>query len=104
MCRELKDLGLKSGAKHKKPMLTKKHIAAHLKWAKVHEGWTLENWKRVIWSDETKINRIGSDGRKWIWKRPEEKLNKRLVQKTVKHRGGICHEKRLGIGQRLMGP
>jgi hypothetical protein len=88
MQRELKDLGLKSGAKRKRPMLTKRHIAARLEWAKAHEGWTLEDWKRVIWSDETKVNRIGSDGRKWIWKRPGEKLSKRLVQETVKHGGG----------------
>jgi hypothetical protein len=27
--------------------------------------WTVEDWKRVIWSDETKINRFGSDRRQW---------------------------------------
>ena len=43
---------------------------------------------RVIWSDETKVNRIGSDGRKWVWKKEKENLNPRLVQPTVKHGGG----------------
>jgi hypothetical protein len=28
----------------------------------------VEDWKKVVWSDETKTNRLGSDGRKWVWK------------------------------------
>ena len=31
-------------------------------------NWTVEDWKRVLWSDETKINRVGSDGRTYTWK------------------------------------
>ena len=42
---------------------------------------------RVIWSDETKVNCIGSDGRKWVWKKEKENLNPRLMQLTVKHGG-----------------
>jgi hypothetical protein len=48
----------------------------------------VEDWKRVIWSDETKINRLGSDGRKWVWKKPGEGLSDRLVEGTVKFGGG----------------
>ena len=54
--------------------------------AESHKDWTVEDWKRVIWSDETKINRLGSDGKKWVWKRPGEGLSDRLVQGTVKLR------------------
>jgi len=25
-------------------------------------------WKQVIWSDETKINLFGSEGKKWVWR------------------------------------
>ena len=42
----------------------------------------------MIWSDETKINRLGSDGRKWAWKKPGEGLSERLVESTVKFGGG----------------
>lgn len=41
-----------------------------------------------MWTDETKINRFGSDGRKWVWKAPNEGLTERSVQPTVKHGGG----------------
>ena len=61
---------------------------AHLKFAKYHENWTVEDWKRVLWSDETKINRIGSDGRVYTWKQKGESLLDRITTSTVKHGGG----------------
>ena len=42
----------------------------------------------MVWSDETKINCLGSDGRKWVWKRPGKGLSNRLVEGTVKFGGG----------------
>ena len=53
-----------------------------------HKDWTLEDWKRVVWSYETNINCLGSDGRKWAWKRAGEGLNDRLVESTMKFGGG----------------
>ena len=47
----------------------------------------MEDWK-VVWSNETKINHLGSDGRKWAWKEAGEGLSDRLVQRAVKFRGG----------------
>jgi hypothetical protein len=41
-----------------------------------------------VWSDETKINCLGSDGRNWAWKRAGEGLSDRLVQGTQKFGGG----------------
>ena len=57
-------------------------------WTYAYESWTLDDWKQVIWSDETKINRLGSDGRKWVWKKPGEGLSDRLVEGTLKFGGG----------------
>jgi len=51
--------------------LSAKHRKARLDFAYAHRDWTLEDWKLVIWSDETKINRLGSYGRKWAWKSQE---------------------------------
>jgi hypothetical protein len=47
----------------------------------------MEDWKRILWTDETKINRLGSDGRKWGWKEVGEPLSDRLVESTVKFGG-----------------
>ena len=48
----------------------------------------MEDWKQIIWSDETKINRIGSDGKQWVWKQVGQGLIDHEVQGTVKFGGG----------------
>ena len=35
----------------------------------------MEDWKKVIWSDETKINCLESDGCKWARERAGEGFN-----------------------------
>ena len=47
-----------------------------------------EIWKRILWTDETKINRIGSDWKVYIWKERGESLYDRTTSPTVKHGGG----------------
>ena len=59
-----------------------------LDFAVTHQHWTINDWKKVVWSGETKINRLGSDGRKWVWKKAGEPLNSRQVEGTVKFGGG----------------
>jgi transposase len=86
--RSLKSAGMKAVVKKKKPLLSKRHMKERLDFALAHQYWTLDDWRRVIWSDETKINCLGSDGRKWAWKKTGEGLNERLVQGTVKFGGG----------------
>jgi len=43
---------------------------------------------RILWSDETKINRIGSDGRAYYLEEEGEPLCERTTTPTVKHGGG----------------
>jgi hypothetical protein len=49
-------------------MLKQQHHKKHLKFAQYHKNWTVEDWKRVLWLNEMKINRIGSDGKVYVWK------------------------------------
>ena len=64
----LKESGLYSSTKKKAFMLKQTHHQKWLKFTQYHENWTVEDWKRVLWSDENKINHIGSDGKVYIWK------------------------------------
>ena len=73
--------------KFKRPLLSARHHKAHLDYAYAHKDWTIKDWKKVIWSDETKINCLGSDGHKWAWKRAGEGLSDRLVDGTLKFGG-----------------
>ncbi|KEP46297.1 DDE family endonuclease, partial [Rhizoctonia solani 123E] len=50
--------------------------------------WTTDDRKRVLWSDETKFKRLGSDGIHWVWTRPGEELNDRLILPTMNFGGG----------------
>ena len=69
-------------------MLKQTHHQRWLKFAQYHENWTVEDWKRVLWSDETKINRIWSDGKVYIWKQQGESISDQTTTPTVKHGGG----------------
>lgn len=86
--RALKRAGMLAVTKKKWPQLTKRHREKRYTFALAHKYWTVEDWKRVVWSDETKINRVGSDGRTWVWKKRGEGLSDRLVEGTLKHGGG----------------
>src|SRR3979490_2889252 len=84
----LKQHSFKAVTKKKKPLLTAVHRKKQLAFALRHKKWTVEDWKRVIWSDETKFNRIGSDGKQWVGKQAGDGLIEREVQGTVKFGGG----------------
>ena len=79
---------MESVVKKKRPVLSAKHRRDRMDFALAHKDWTVEDWKRVVWSDETKINRMGSDGRQWVWKKAGEGLSDRVVQGTRKFGGG----------------
>ena len=85
---QLKKLGMKSVVKKKRPLLTARHRRARLEFAERHLEWTVDDWKRVWWSDDTKINCLGSDGRTYVWKEAGEELSDRMVEGAVKSRCG----------------
>lgn len=84
----LKSMNFFAARKIKKPFLTLKHMKQRLQWAKEHKNWTVERWRQVIFSDETKVNIWGSDGCKYYWKRPGDPLQPHHVEVIMKHGGG----------------
>lgn len=84
----LKESGMKAKTKIKKPLLTAKHMAARLAFAKQHADWDVNQWKLVTWSDESKINRLGSDGRVWSWYDKKVGITSRNIQESLKFGGG----------------
>lgn len=87
----LNDAGFKGKKAVKKPLLSNKNVKRRLNWAKEHKLWTEEQWKRVIWSDETRILLFGSDGIIRTWQKPGERLKLACLKPTVKHGGGLCY-------------
>jgi transposase len=67
--------GLRAQVKKKKPQLSRKNIKDRLEFAIAHQHWTINDWSRVIFSDESKINRFCSDGMSWCWIHDSEQLS-----------------------------
>ncbi|QRW24454.1 Transposable element Tcb2 transposase [Rhizoctonia solani] len=84
----LLEAGLRAVKKTRKPKLTPKHIKDRIAFARAHKDWTVADWKQVLWSDETTITRLWSDGVYWGWARPGEKLSDRLITPALSHGGG----------------
>ena len=85
----LKEQDLEAVTKVKKPKLTKTHQRKRLAWAQKYQHWTVDDWKHVIWSDETKILFYSSNGREWVWKKKgDSRFSEECIDPTVKFGGG----------------
>jgi transposase len=72
----------------KKPFLKRRHKDFRLKFAQASHVAPSSAWNCILWSDESKFNICGSDGRAKVWRKPGQELQEDCVQKTVKHGGG----------------
>lgn len=90
--RRLEEKNLLGRHSRKVPLLTKKQKKNRINFAKNHESWDgLQNakkWRNILWSDESKINMIGNDGKTWVRRPKNQELNPRYTTKTFKHGGG----------------
>src|SRR5579862_8434200 len=78
------ELGLGSYIAAKEPGLRPENVEARLHWALKHVNWSLNEWKRVIWSDESSIWVGVNPRRQWVVHPPGERLNRKYVKKTFK--------------------
>ena len=68
----------------KKPGLTPKMKTDRLEFCLRHKDWTLEDWKNVIWSDETSVVIGMRRGAVRVWRPPEEKYAPSCVRNRWK--------------------
>ncbi len=59
----LKQMGYSSRRPHRVPRLSAKNRKRRLQFAQAHQNWTIEDWKNVAWSDESRFLLRHSDGR-----------------------------------------
>ena len=82
--RRRSEAGLDSYIVAQKPALRSENVVKRLEWAIKHKDWTAEDWKRVIWSDETSIWIGVNPRRQWVIRPQGERLNRKYVKKTFK--------------------
>ena len=81
--------GLRGRVPAKKPWISKKNRAARLKFAREHANWTVNQWARILWSDESKNNLFGSDGIRFVRRPAGKRFDKKYTRPTVKHSASV---------------
>ena len=87
--KEINKCGSYARQRFKKSRLTERHKSLKLAFAKKYQKWTMDDWEKVIWTDESKINLFGSDEPKYVYKKSNAALTDRDVIPTMKFDGGI---------------
>lgn len=80
--------GFNARTARKKPHVSETNRKKRMDFATEYKNKTNEFWEKVIFSDESKYNIFGSDGRALVWRKKGEELNPKNTRKTVKHGGG----------------
>ncbi len=96
-------MGLFGRVARKKPYINKVNRVKRLKYAKEMLEKPFDFWDTVVWSDESKFNLFGSDGKIMVWRSRDEEFDPKCTVPTVKHGGGSvmvwgCFTKK-GVGK-----
>lgn len=86
--RAIVEAGFNSRVPRRKPLISEVNRKKRIAFAKQYVNETPDFWRKVIFSDESKYNVFGSDGRVKVWRKQREALNPKNTIKTVKHGGG----------------
>lgn len=68
----------------KTPFICDRNRKLRILWAKEHLGWTIEDWRAVLWSDESPFV-LRSGVRFRVWRRHNERYAPWCTKGTVKH-------------------
>jgi hypothetical protein len=85
----LSEVGLRSAKKVSKSTLSTKNVKEKLEFAKIHKDWTVRDWEKFFYIDETRINYLCSDGISWCWICDKKNLPTCGIKSTVKHCGSL---------------
>jgi transposase len=72
----------------KKPYVNVINRTERIKYAQTCLQHRLGFWNHVIWSDESKFNLFGSDGKVMVWRSRSEEYDPKCTVPIVKHGGG----------------
>jgi transposase len=84
--------------------LTAVHIARRLAFAKKYQSWTLEQWRNVLWTDESSFEKGKASRRIHAWRTKDEANNLACCTSTFRSGrfsvmvwGGIMHGKKTDL-------
>ena len=86
--RTLKKMGYSSRRPHRVPLLSANNRKLRPQFAQAHQNWTIEDWKNVAWSDESRFQLRHSAGQVRIWHKQHESMDPSCLVSTVQA-GGV---------------
>ncbi len=86
--RNLKQMGYSSRRLHRVLLPSAKNRKRRIQFTQAHQNWTIEDWKNVAWSDESRFLLRHSDGRVRIWHKEHESMDPSCIVSMVQAGGG----------------
>ena len=86
--RNIHSLGFHARRACKKPLISSKNRLKRLAYHKRLKLWSVNDWKDVIFSDESKFNLFHSDGLVKVWRQAHERYHPDCTANTIKGFGG----------------
>ena len=68
--------------------LTQHHRQARMRWCRLHQRWTRQQWSTILFTDESRFSLSQNDGRVRVWRRPGERLADGCVREHDHYGGG----------------
>lgn len=87
--RRLREAGLRSRKMRQQPRLTPAHCASREQWAMQRVHWRQQQWRRVIFTDESRFRLFHSDGRARVWREPRQEMLPQHVQCTERQSASV---------------
>ncbi len=81
--RTLKQMDYSSRRPHRVPLLSDKNRTRRIQFTPAHQNCTIEDWKNIAWSDESRFLLRHSDGRVRIWCKEHESNDSSNLVSTV---------------------
>ena len=86
----------------RRPVLTQQHRHNRLQWTTFHRNWRYQQWKHVIFTDETRVCISHADGRVRIWRRRGHRYDDQCVVERDPWGGpSVMIWAAIGLNQRL---
>jgi len=86
--RTLYEMGYHSRTALRKPHISEPNRKIRLSWARERRFWSIDDWKKVVWSDESRFTLFQSDKKIHVWRLPKESHDVSCLVLTIKYGGG----------------
>ena len=83
--RRIQETALRSRRMRKRLQLSPAHVAGRERWAMQRVHWRLQQWRRVVFTDECRFCLFRGDGRVRVWREPGQDFLPECVQNRDSH-------------------